>query len=66
MVASTEIDTIERETLAMLDATLGVIADRQAEVASEMRRTQKALQRIRAIAARPAVIALAGEFNSGK
>lgn len=66
MVASTEIDTIERETLAMLDATLGVIADRQAEVAPEMRRTQKALQRIRAIAARPAVIALAGEFNSGK
>ena len=66
MVPSIEIDTLERETLTMLDATLGVIAGRQGGAGPAARRTGKALQRIRAIAARPAVIALAGEFNSGK
>jgi energy-coupling factor transporter ATP-binding protein EcfA2 len=66
MAPHDQIAQIERETIAAIDGVLGLIEKQAGGLANRRARFERALRDIRRSIARPAVFALAGEFNSGK
>ncbi len=66
MVSRDEIASLEKQSTAMLDDAIALVADAGASAPDARRRAQRVLHQLRAHLTRPSVFVLAGEFNSGK
>lgn len=66
MAPHDKIAQIERETISTIDGVLGLIEKQAGALATGRAWFERALRDIRRSISRPAVFALAGEFNSGK
>lgn len=66
MVSRDEIASLEKQSTAMLDDAIALVADAGASAPDARRRAQRVLHQMRAHLTRPSVFVLAGEFNSGK
>ena len=66
MAPHDQIAQIERETIAAINGVLGLIEKQAGGRVNRRARFERALRDIRCSVSRPAVFALAGEFNSGK